>query len=81
MEEDFDIDDEFYEPYDPPPTEDNLMTTAEVMETFKVSRATLHNWRKRGILTAYRVGFNNTVRFKRDEIIALAQQNKQITRI
>lgn len=81
MEEFDDIDDEFFEPYDPPPTEENVMTTAEVMAELGVSRATLHNWRKRGILTAYRVGFNQQVRFKRADVLALAEQSNTLTRI
>lgn len=80
--EDFDeIDDELYEPYDPPPAEEALLTTADVMAQFQVSRGTVHNWRKRGLLTAYQVGFGNKVRFKRADIIALVEQSKSLTRI
>ncbi len=81
MEDFDDIDDEFFESYDPPPTEEEVMTTAEVIAELGVSRATLYNWRKRGILTAYRVGFNQQVRYKRADVLALAEQASTLKRI
>ncbi len=47
------------------PTE-NLLTTKEVCELFRVTRQSLNMWRKIGKIKAYKM--NKTVRYKRSEI-------------
>jgi excisionase family DNA binding protein len=47
------------------PTE-NLLTTKEVCELFRVTRQSLAMWRKIGKIKAYKM--NKTVRYKRSEI-------------
>ncbi|SHJ66549.1 Helix-turn-helix domain-containing protein [Maribacter aquivivus] len=54
---------ECYQPNEP--TE--LMTRQEVVEYFKISFPTLHQWTKHGILVSYRMG--NRVYYKRSEIL------------
>jgi excisionase family DNA binding protein len=79
MQEEFDdIENEFY---DPSPPDQEVMTVTEVMEALGISRATLHNWRKRGLLVAYQIGFSRKVRFKRAEVMAFAAQAAELTRI
>lgn len=45
---------------------DELLTPAQVSETFKVGVSTVSRWAKNGDLTPIRVG--RTLRFRRDEI-------------
>lgn len=82
-EDDFiEIDDSDFESYDPPATEDEtLLTIAEAMKTFNVSRSTLYQWRKQGILPAYKLGLGNSVRYKKSEIDRLLNQANQLKRI
>lgn len=35
-----------------------LLTLAEIAEKFKVTKATIHNWRKEGLITGSKVGKN-----------------------
>ena len=74
------IDDENAELYDPQSAGD-LLTIEEVMSLLGKSRTTIQHWRKRGLLTAYRVGFTRNVRFKRDEVLAIADQTVSLKRI
>jgi len=50
----------------PDPSSD-FITRHETAEILNVSLSTLLNWRKAGIITAYRIG--NKVRYKRSEIL------------
>lgn len=80
MNEEFDeIDTEFY---DPSPPNEEVMTVYDVMEALGVSRATVHNWRKKNVLTAYKVGVTgNNVRFKRADVMALLTKAMELKRI
>ncbi len=80
MHEEFDdSDDEFY---DPSPPNEEVMTINDVMKELGVSRATVHNWRKKNVLTAYRIGVTgNNVRFKRAEVMALLTKAMELKRI
>lgn len=75
------IDDDLDEEYYDPPNETPLMTTEEVTALMGVSRQTIYNWRKKGLLTAYRVGIGRNVAFSRADIQALLDQTKVIERI
>ncbi|RLD86129.1 MAG: DNA-binding protein [Bacteroidetes bacterium] len=45
----------------------DFITRQETAEILNVSLSTLLNWRKAGIITAYRIG--NKVRYKKNEIL------------
>ena len=76
------VDGENAEHYDPSSTEDdNLLTVDGVAQLLGVSRTTVHNWRSKGLLKAYRVGFTRKVRYKRDEVLAAASEANNLTRI
>jgi excisionase family DNA binding protein len=49
-----------------PDTGTGYITRKEVARLFKVSVVTVHDWTKKGILTAYKIG--NKVFFKRCEV-------------
>lgn len=59
----------------PQPQTEKLLTRFEVSSLLGVSLVTVHNWKKSGILTAYRVG--NKVRFKESEVFASLQAINQ----
>jgi excisionase family DNA binding protein len=44
-----------------------LITRQQVADLFGVSLVTVHEWTKKGVLLAYRIG--NKVRFKRNEVL------------
>jgi len=49
-----------------PGTVTDYITRKEVARLFKVSVVTVHDWTKKGVLTAYKIG--NKVFFKRGEV-------------
>lgn len=51
-----------------------FLTSNEVMEWLKISRQTLHRWKKDGVLIAYNLG--GKMFFKRAEIIAMIEDSK-----
>ena len=51
-----------------------LMAQKQVAEMLGVSETTIYNWKKKGILTAYRIG--NQIRFKRHEVLEAMQSSK-----
>ena len=53
---------------------DELLTPEETAKLLKVSKVTIWDWEKRGILNARRVG--NVVRYLRSEVMAAARPTK-----
>lgn len=51
------------------------MTRQELAEWLKIDLSTIHNWKKRGKITAYSIG--NRVYYKREEIEAALQPLKR----
>jgi len=59
----------------PAPSGDELINTEEVAKLFDVSLGTVRNWRRRGLIQAYKIG--TRVRFKRSELMeALGNHSK-----
>ena len=56
----------FAQSQQPDPSSD-FITRQETAEILNVSLSTLLNWRKAGIITAYRIG--NKIRYKKSEIL------------
>jgi len=56
----------------------DFLTIAEVASLLHVHRATLMNWRKAGVLRAYRLGpAKRLVRFRRQDIEALLREEER----
>lgn len=75
------IDDENPEDYDDPLDESPFLSTQDVTALMGVSRQTIVNWRKRGLLTAYKKGLGRAVVFLKadvDELMARADSIKEI---
>lgn len=53
---------------------DELLTPEETAQLLKVSKVTVWDWEKRGILNARRIG--NQVRYLRSEVLAAARPKK-----
>ena len=51
-----------------------LMTRKQVADLLQISLPTLWDWTNKGIIPAYRIG--NKVRYKRNEILKVLEQNK-----
>ncbi len=52
----------------------DLLTMTEVLELLKVSKVTIHNWKKKGIIRSHKIG--RKLFFKKDEILeAIKRQN------
>ena len=58
----------------PAPDADELLTPEETAQLLKVSKVTVWDWEKRGILNARRIG--NQVRYLRSEVMAAARPKK-----
>ncbi len=59
----------FFENYTPSKKEDDeLLTVEETLKILKCSKQALWNWRKKGILSSYRLG--NRVYYKKSDIYA-----------
>jgi len=50
-----------------------LMTSDEVMAELRISRSTLEKLLETGRLTAQRIGDNGTLRFNRENVVAVLQ--------
>lgn len=60
--------------------ESGLMDMEEVMKFLKVSKVTIHNWKKKGIITSHKMG--RKLYFKRSELmIAIKRQKYSIDSI
>ena len=53
---------------------DELLTRKAVAELLQITLPTVHEWTKKGILTAYRIG--NRVKYKKAEILENLTKNK-----
>ncbi|CAA0242662.1 conserved hypothetical protein [Tenacibaculum maritimum] len=53
------------------PKKDKLLTRKQTAELLQISLVTLWNWRKEGIIQAYRIG--NKIRYKESKIIEALQ--------
>jgi len=49
------------------PTPEDLLTIEDMIGLFKVSKVTIHKWKKRGLIPFYKM--NRKVYFKRSEVI------------
>ena len=58
-----------------PPTSDKFLTTEQVREVLSVSRVTLWNWEKAGILRSFR--FGNLKRYRLSDIEKLGKGGDQ----
>lgn len=56
------------------PEADELLTPEETAKLLKVSKVTVWDWEKRGILNARRIG--NQVRYLRSEVLGAARPKK-----
>ncbi|MDV3980942.1 DNA-binding protein [Elizabethkingia anophelis] len=54
--------------------EPEYLTRREVAELLGITLPTLHNWTKKGIITAYRIG--TRLRYNKVEIIEVLNKNK-----
>lgn len=80
MNED-EIDGEYLDSYDSPPTEEALLTQQEAAEIFGVSRQTFTAWRKQGLIPTYGLGTGRAIRFKASDVEALQIKLREIKRI
>ena len=53
-----------------------LLTTKEVCEQFKISRTTLSNWRKKGLIEYIKIGRN--IYFKKSAIMNILEKSKRL---
>ncbi len=58
------------------PQSEKLLSHKEVAKLFNVSLVTLHDWTKKGILKAYRMG--NRIRYKEAEIMETLTNNQTV---
>ena len=56
-------------------SQDDLLKIEQVREIFKVSKVTIHNWKKSGKLPFYRI--NSRVFFKKSEVLDALQSSKK----
>jgi len=63
---------------EPPPQDDELLTTAEATKLLRVSKVTIHKWRKEGRIKFHRI--NTRIRFKRSELMEALQTSKKYGR-
>lgn len=52
---------------------EKFLTRGEVAELLKITLPTLHDWTKKGLLKAYRIG--NRIRYKEAEVMATISNN------
>ncbi len=53
---------------------DDLLTIEEVCAIFKVSKVTIHNWKRTAKLPFFRMPGSKRVYFKRDEVMAVLKR-------
>lgn len=58
-------------------TEENeeILTTEDIQKIFKVSKVTIHKWKKKGILPYYKMG--RKVYYKKSEIFGLLEVKRR----
>jgi excisionase family DNA binding protein len=52
---------------EPEPAEEKLLTTAEACEYLRVSKPTLHRWKREGLIAHVRIG--NNIRYKLTDLV------------
>lgn len=68
------------QPTAPPPAQlSQYLTAKEVCEVLQISNTTLHDWKKKGRITAKKVA--QSVRYDRDEILKLFSNHQKFKRI
>ncbi len=55
--------------------EDTLIKISDVAELFKVSKVTIHDWKKKGLIPYHRL--SNKIYFKKSEVLAAMKSIKQ----
>lgn len=59
----------------PDPVPEDLITIEDIQNIFRVSKVTVHKWKKRGLLPYYKM--NRKVYFKKSEVIDAMQHKKR----
>lgn len=59
------------------PTDTEFLTPTEVAGLFRVTTATVTNWRRRGLIQAIRTPGTKRLLFRREDIAALLTENEQ----
>jgi len=54
--------------------EDRLLSTNDVIQLFNVSRVTIHNWKKSGLLPSFKMG--NRVYFNENEVRRIIEERQ-----
>ena len=54
---------------------EDLLTIEDIQKVFKVSKVTVHKWKKKGLLPFYKM--NRKVYFKKSEVIDAMQHKKR----
>ncbi len=58
-----------------PEEKEEILTTEDIQKMFKVSKVTIHKWKKKGILPYYKMG--RRVYFKKSEIFGLLEVKRR----
>jgi len=59
----------------PEPIPEDLLSIEDIQKVFKVSKVTVHKWKKKGLLPFYKM--NRKVYFKKSEVIEAMQHKKR----
>lgn len=59
----------------PEPIPEDLLSTEDIQKVFKVSKVTVHKWKKKGLIPFYKM--NRKVYFKKSEVIDAMQHKKR----
>ena len=59
----------------PEPIPEDLLSIEDLQKVFKVSKVTVHKWKKKGLLPFYKM--NRKVYFKKSEVIDAMQHKKR----
>jgi hypothetical protein len=59
----------------PEPIPEDLLSIEDIQNVFKVSKVTVHKWKKKGLLPFYKM--NRKVYFKKSEVIDAMQHKKR----
>jgi len=59
----------------PEPIPEDLLSIEDIQKVFRVSKVTVHKWKKKGLLPFYKM--NRKVYFKKSEVIDAMQHKKR----
>ena len=59
----------------PEPIPEDLLSIEDIQKVFKVSKVTVHKWKKKGLLPFYKM--NRKIYFKKSEVIDAMQHKKR----